>query len=220
MTPDTPPGRNPTATPDVWHGGYYELAIELGQRDDERLVAALRAVWQFPALDGCYARRDIEPAAQERYEPSLHTLESGRGMHGILTLPEDGAHVACGVTLVRDGERESDWLVFFLPMGSLGNVRAVGAFPFGETLPSRPWREPLDRLLIQIAHRVHAGAPFRLALIGHEVSGETDAATVIAAGGVPSERWFGYLFTAEPERPLEWFAPTIYDAPYSFSRVS
>ena len=43
-----------------WHGGYYELAIDLGARvdadadADDRLLAALAGVWSDPALEGCY----------------------------------------------------------------------------------------------------------------------------------------------------------------------
>jgi hypothetical protein len=46
---------------ETWLGGYYELAIELGSRSDERLLAALAAVWADPDLDGAYLSRDVEP---------------------------------------------------------------------------------------------------------------------------------------------------------------
>jgi hypothetical protein len=43
--------------PETRSGGYYELAIELGNRSDERLLTAMQAMWQHPSLNGCYIDR-------------------------------------------------------------------------------------------------------------------------------------------------------------------
>ena len=51
---------------DTWKGGSYELAIELGERDDDRLGAALKALWQHPSLEGCYLQMEAEPEDQAR----------------------------------------------------------------------------------------------------------------------------------------------------------
>jgi hypothetical protein len=53
---------------DSWTGGSYDLAIELGARDDERLSLTLDALWSFPGLDGCYEFFDREPHQQARVE--------------------------------------------------------------------------------------------------------------------------------------------------------
>ena len=54
-----------------WHGGFYELAILLGDRDDVRLDAAIGAVWADSRVEGCYADRRREPADQERVPCTL-----------------------------------------------------------------------------------------------------------------------------------------------------
>jgi hypothetical protein len=44
-----------------WHGGYYELAVDLGDRGDldsgDRLLAARDALWATEDLDGPYLDR-------------------------------------------------------------------------------------------------------------------------------------------------------------------
>ena len=57
-----------------WSGGFYELALEIGDRDDERLQRALTALWRAAAVTGCYGGRDQEPAGRD------HPL--GRHWHG------------------------------------------------------------------------------------------------------------------------------------------
>src|SRR5687767_12912870 len=52
--------------PDAWRGGYVELALELGPPSDDRMGAALAALWAHPTLDGPYAERDREPWDQPR----------------------------------------------------------------------------------------------------------------------------------------------------------
>ena len=48
-----------------WNGGFYELAIELGPTDDDRLDRALVALWQEAGVEGCYGSRWEDPEAQE-----------------------------------------------------------------------------------------------------------------------------------------------------------
>lgn len=117
----------------------------------------------------------------------------------------------------REDESGIDWAGLLVPMGSLAQVRKVGAFPFGfgDSTPSRPWREPLDLLFAQVARAVYAVTPFRLALVGHEVSGETYADDILQGGGVPQERWIGYLMPSADTGALDWCPPTGYDAPYT-----
>ena len=156
---------------DVWTGGGYELALELGPRSDERLQAALQAIWEEPFLQGCYLRLDVEPEQQSRLAPSLEALESSGPLRGLATLP-NGKRVACATCAVRE-EEGSDWLDLFLPLGSLGSAYAVGAFPFDDSSRSREWREPLDGWLTSLGQRVFARVPYALGLIGFEVSGQS-----------------------------------------------
>lgn len=53
------------------------------------------------------------------------------------------------------------------------------------------WRRPLDDWLADIAKRIFQTDPFRIALIGHEVSGDTEAASL--GGSVPEQRFISYL---------------------------
>ena len=54
-----------------WHGGFYELAVVLGSRDDARLDAAVRAAWADPRVDGCCVDRHREPEDQQSVPCSL-----------------------------------------------------------------------------------------------------------------------------------------------------
>src|SRR2546428_930923 len=51
--------------PDNWVGGFYELALELGPSDDERLEAAIRAVCTHTAAVGWYAVGGRRAVAEE-----------------------------------------------------------------------------------------------------------------------------------------------------------
>lgn len=190
---------------DTWNGGFYELAIELGQHSDERLQMALQTIWRCESLEGCYVARDVEPSQQARLSPSLDTSALG-----VATLP-DSEQVACGTFLVRE-DNGPDWIGFYLPLSALGSVYDVGAFPFVDGKSSRAWREPLDDWLRQIATAVFVVVPFSLALIGHEVSG-TAYVDEIRITGVPDERWDGLLWRDAEE--LIWYPPTRYEGDYN-----
>lgn len=110
-----------------------------------------------------------------------------------------------------------DWIGFYLPVGALGSVYDVGAFPFVDGKSSRTWREPLDDWLRQIAAAVFTVVPFSLALIGHEVSG-TAYADEIRITGVPDERWGGLLWGDSEE--LIWYPPTRHEGDYTVDRAS
>jgi len=121
---------------DAWRGGFYELALELGARSDERLAAALCAVWAHPDLEGPYAHRDREPSEQALVAPAL--LEEGPHLRGVARLP-NGSRVACGTCVIRELDDGPDWLDFYIPMGSLGTAYAVGGFRLG---PDTNWPGP------------------------------------------------------------------------------
>jgi hypothetical protein len=66
--------------------------------------------------------------------------------------------------------------------------------------------------LKEIGEYIHAIVPYRLALIGFEVSGE-DYAADIATKGIPAERFMGYLW--EIDRHLAWHPATRLEPIYS-----
>lgn len=158
-----------------WHGGFYELAVLVGPRDDARLDAALRAAWNDARLDGCYADRDREPTDQERV-PCSSVVDEGGHLRGLAQLPNAG-RVVCGSVVVREEDSRLDWIDFYLPMGALARADPrVGGFPFpfgDNDGGSLAWRHPIDQWLAAMAARIYLAAPFEYAPVGFEVSGES-----------------------------------------------
>jgi hypothetical protein len=175
----------------TWSGGYYELAIELGHRSEERLLAALAAVWSDPDLDGIYLSREMEPWEQQRLAITAETLQADH-LQGLARLP-NGETVACGTFVFRE-DGGPDWLVLYLPLGALGTVYPVGGYPFEpDVANSRQWREALDPWLARIGSRVYDHVAFRLGLIGFEVSGELYADDLVTSG-IPASHYPGLLW--------------------------
>jgi hypothetical protein len=177
----------------AWYGGFYELALEIGPRSDERLRSALTALWKYPDLDGCFFDRSREPIDQPR--SSEFCLETGSHALGVASLP-NGSRVVCGSCLVRE-EEGPDWLDFYLPMASLGTAYPVAGFPFGtEADWPGPWRYEVEDWLARIGLWIAQSASFQLGIIGFEVSGQVYAADV-ASKGIPEERFIGYLWPSK-----------------------
>jgi len=199
--------------PDTWNGGFYELAIQVsGGHSDEKLLSALETLWTHPDLEGCYLHADVESALQERITPSVSHIQTGEHLRGLAHLP-NGLRVACGTVLVREDEG-SDWLDFYLPMGALSTAYDVGGFPFGDGKKDHViWRIPIDKWLLNIGYHVFREVRFELALIGHDVLGETSAA-VILSKGIPEKRWISYLLPQGDS--LRSYPCTEYGAPFTF----
>ena len=195
---------------DAWAGGSYELRVLLGSANDARLEHALVALWAHSALDGCYLDRTREPPEQPRLAPGKHVgLEST--LLGVATLEESEA-IACSTHVVRE-DGGSDWIYLAIPMGSLGRILPVGAFPFDDG-HDLSWRALVDDWLRNLAERLFEAVPFRLGLLGWIDDGD-DAEEVIE-NGVPDERWVGYL--VPDSSSLRWYPPTK-GAPMRMGRV-
>jgi hypothetical protein len=183
---------------EAWHGGFYELAIEVGERDDNRLQAAPDALWDAAAIDGPY---EVLWTLTPRSRPiprTVASLNAGHHLRGLVTLPDERACICC-VIAVREDPGAVDWLDFCLPIGALGVTDPrIGGFPFGDEggPSSLAWRQPIDDWLASLGSAVYMAAPFRLGLIGFEASGSTDASEV--GGQPPSERYVGYLLPDGP----------------------
>ncbi|MER5266090.1 hypothetical protein ABTZ99_28785 [Actinosynnema sp. NPDC002837] len=177
-----------------WTGGFYELSLEVGDHDDERLQRALTALWGAAAATDGYGHRDREPADQVAVPVTVASLDEFGHLRGIARTPVGS--VVCGCLATRFDEAE-DWVTWYLPLGALARVdRRVGGFPFGpDGEPrSQAWRAPLDAWLAGVAEEVFRQVDFRLGLIGFEV----DLVTAAELGGeVPEQRWNGYLLPAD-----------------------
>ncbi|MFE9207422.1 hypothetical protein [Micromonospora sp. NPDC007230] len=177
---------------DNWHGGFYELALELGDTDDERLGRALAALWPAAGIHGCFGSREREPQEMAKVACSVESLDVFGHLRGLVDL-SSGVRTVCGVVAVREDEG-LDWLDFYLPMGALGGTdQRVNGFPFGEDdgPSSLEWRRPIDDWLASVAANVYATVDFRLGLIGFEVSGGTYAKDLHGDPAPP--RGIGYL---------------------------
>ncbi len=163
---------------DNWLGSYYELAIQIGRREDdvadERLRSALRAIWSDPTLDGCYPDRWNPPERQEPVTPENLSLGHGTVYGWARTAL---GRLVCATHIIReDGDTGDDWLDLCLPTGALGRVESRMGYPIGGE-ESRAWREPPDKWFVGIARRVARDAGFQVAIIGEEVSGLAYLAT-------------------------------------------
>jgi hypothetical protein len=157
-------------TPENWHGSYYELCLELGPAgDNARLLAALRSLWSQPMLSGSWTARESYGS-----EPSDFQIDENWVVphYGVLTIDE--SQLGCVTHVVRETDG-SDWLDLCVPTGMLELVYDV-AYPL--YFESNPWITPLNALFVSLAVTVHERNPFRLAIIGQEASGLTDADSI------------------------------------------
>ncbi|HXR38823.1 MAG TPA: hypothetical protein VN776_07005 [Terracidiphilus sp.] len=193
--------------PEVWRGGFYELLIVPHIGSSEQVCSLLSAIWSFPSLDGCYLRNDYAPSAQSRCNPCGNEHEGH--LYGMATLP-NSCRVACG-SYAMDYSGESDsssahWVGFYIPLGALSHIYAVGAYPFGPMNGVPEWRMPIDEFLRALADWTFQRVQFDLGTIGFEIGGEVTAEE-IRANGVPNQRPNGILWNEDCT--LKWFGPNL-----------
>ena len=103
---------------------------------------------------------------------TVESLHQVGHLRSVVDLPS-GAQIVCGAVAVREDEGP-DWLVFYLPTGSLSLVEPrLGGFPFGEDggASSLGWRRPINDWFAGIASQVYTAVDFRLGLIGSRSPG-------------------------------------------------
>jgi hypothetical protein len=167
-----------------WSDGYYELGIEVGSTDDTPIQAVLSALWSAAEVQGSFAFTDREPWEQEPVPCTVASLADGH-LHGQVRLPT-GQLAVCGCVAIRGGDESSDWLDFYVPVGALekAGIAYWDGRPFFRSAVMDDW-------LAVVGTESFRHAPFSLAVIGFDVSGCTEAATL--AGRLPAEREIGYL---------------------------
>lgn len=172
--------------PGNWDGGYYEIAIKLGPRDDARLGAALTALWTAANVHGCFV--GTTGSSHTTADPDLVSLEKHGHLRGVVEPPAIGPVVA-GVLALRSLHDDQDWITLYIPMGALAKTDPrIGGFPFGPagTNASLLWRRGLDAWLADIGRSVYGAVPFQQAQFGYE----TDNAT---GNEPPQNRMIGLL---------------------------
>jgi len=202
--------------PDAWHGSAYDLFIHFGALSDVRLVEIIARLWEHPLLDGPFLDKTREPAEQAVADHASLSNEPGKS-YGTMELPE--GLVVAGTFASRDlaaepGSGSGDaWLTFWVPLGSLLRVwPEVAPYPFLDSEDDAKrhvdWQQRLEELLAGIARHIFDSAPFRYAIIGHEleVTDEDLERWSTWREEMPDERWDGALVPAG-ER-LEWHPPT------------
>lgn len=177
---------------DVWHGGFFELSIEIGDRCDDRINAAVQTLWENPKLAGCYLDRNTDPDIQKPVRPPLVTDEDWCHTYGIADFNGRDIRLACGSCVVREFNGP-DWLDFYFPMGAIGRLFSVGGFPFIDRNESVPWLPRVESWLAELGLWLATRIPIQMGLIGFECSGSTDLATLTQENGIPAERWNGYI---------------------------
>ncbi|MBI3921083.1 MAG: hypothetical protein HY318_06675 [Armatimonadetes bacterium] len=97
---------------------------------------------------------------------------------------------------MREIDSDIDWLDLCLPLETLDDNYDPG----GEFYSKPRWREPIAEWLAEIGQQVYRVVPFRLGLLGVEVSGETHARQLsrayrtengMAIFGPLTKTWFG-----------------------------
>ena len=155
-----------------WTGGFYELALDLGKADNDRLDRAARAMWHAARINGCSIRTTDNLAL--RVEPGATALLTHGHLRGTLRLPS-GVRIVCGSLVYRT--EDNDLLELYLPLGALARTdRRIGGYPFDQHsgVESLTWRSPLDQWLADVAEAIYTQVPFRRALIGFEIDDEAD----------------------------------------------
>ncbi len=197
-----------------WSGSYYGLCLELGDcGDDERVYKALNALWMNERLAGPWrTRHDVNmPAITVTQGVDDGTL------YGVARLTS-GHELGVLSILVRVSD-ESDWLNLSIPVGML-----EWCYPVKYPLQYRtnPWMEDVDQFLVEIGAALYQHIPFRLGMIGEEVSGYVTAADLspeeCARGGflVPAPLWQ----TLKMDCPHQQFDSGLYYISYTGTHIA
>ncbi|MEK4538374.1 hypothetical protein NST21_24020 [Peribacillus sp. FSL K6-1552] len=161
--------------PDNWIGGFYELSIEFHPvGDNKRLNDALVSLQKNKFFNGIW---------KERQDFQTHSIslpikiedDSVNHFYGTLFI-SDGNTLPCAITIVRiDGE--SDWLDISIPQAIFEQIYPY-KYPLTKEL--NPWLNKVDEIFIKIAENIYNQSSFVLAMIGEEISGDTNQENITA----------------------------------------
>lgn len=180
-------------TDECGQGGFYEIVIDLGPREGDRLHRAFDALWHHPDL----ASGEATPGSYRR--------------RGHARLPDGALVPALSFTeTMRDARGDVDYLIFALPMPALEKACRL----VSDTTPASGldplWRRELETWLASVGRHVDAEVPFAAAYIGFLPFpiGDAETADHLFAQGVPAERCLAYLYRRNGA--LEFFPTTFW----------
>ncbi|MTH55344.1 hypothetical protein GKZ89_18275 [Bacillus mangrovi] len=152
-----------------WIGGFYELRIEFHPvGDNKRVNDALIALHTIKFFNGLWKeRQDFQSNSISL--PIIMDDESADQFYGTLNLT-DGTTLPCLISLIRI-EGESDWLDLSIPQASL---ELFYPYEYPLTKELNPWLTKIEDMFLRIAEIIYNHSPFELAMIGEEVSGDTN----------------------------------------------
>ena len=167
---------------DTWSGGSIELLCLFRGATTELTKAIQETLWRWPYLTGPYTNSNLEPGDQSVGDPA--DLEA---RFGVAQLPGEIGRAAFQTMFVEDDD--GLWLYAGLPLGSLGRVLPVGAFPFDEQAV-QDWELVTYRWLVGLAEHLHAQVPFKRAAVGWLAIAEVEE---LVAERIPDVRYHGYI---------------------------
>ncbi len=181
---------------DAWAGADYGLAIVSKPGDRDLVTTTVRELWKSHALDGCYARRDIEPHLQGRIEP---LGDAGARLAGVAVIEKRRLPCSTYTTRMASGE---DWVYLSIPMGSLEAL-----IPREPPSMRHAATSAIDEWFLAHARRVFDVVRFHVGFIGWMPGTEEDDELArFDQAGVPSDRRLGFVVPSGDM--VAWHPPT------------
>jgi hypothetical protein len=195
--------------PDIWTGGFYEMSLYLGPPCDERLRQTLTAIWNSQLLSGPFPSREIEPCQQRKIEG---TLETEGHLYGAARVAP-GVELPCGTFTFAEeastGERVGDFVSLYIPLGALGTLFPVGAYPFGDHAAAALWRPEIDSWFLDILDGLRGRIHFEVGVIGWETELMSENVEHVKTTAKAADRFDG-IVVPDSERLLR-YPPTRFD---------
>ncbi|ULH18351.1 hypothetical protein MF271_23115 (plasmid) [Deinococcus sp. KNUC1210] len=192
---------------DSWLGEYFELALDLGPKDDDKLRAAWNTLWSSERLNGIYLHHQAEPEDQEKEAAESFVLDNHSAHVYAVAKVSSDISVPAHVIIVRE-EAGNDWLYVSFPSEIIGEIFKwpPDSYPIGDLAEHLRWMCQIESWFTDLAQEIFASVKFEMGLIGFEIAGWPTAES-IRRDGVPEKRQIGYLFP-ENER-LIYFPRTV-----------
>jgi len=194
-------------TDEIWVGGDHGLALAYPNGSEEQLFEAVKAVWSYPGLSGCYLNRDKEPDEQPKLELTRALFSRNRCLYGLARL-RNNVSVACATMVSDETEDNEDnviayyGLYFVIPRGAFEHA----GLGYGN-YPDQDWEKPADDWFAEVGLYVYQRSPFSFGVVGFEADVEIYDPEEVLAQGVPAERQPGYLWPNDSG--IQYFPRTV-----------